>query len=304
MLRREPNRLDASLGIMATRTVTDPAEVRAVLASEAFAVPEATGGTAGMAWLRATVSRFANGDDHERRRALALAEIGALSPDGLRRAADARTEGALDAAAGGRIDLMPLARRIPVAALAAELGAPEGTPDDVVVVAPVYPPGSDESGEADAAVERLVDALGGGEAGAVRISLLVQACDATAALIGNALASGLGESGLGGAALLDVDELIGETVRRDPPVRVTRRVCVASTLVGGEAAEPGDEVVVGLGAATFGAGIRPCPGREQALALAAGLVEPVLRRCRLAGELRWAPSPNLRLLERLDVEVA
>ncbi len=248
---------------MATYTATGGAAVEAVLASDAFAVPEAPPGDTGMAWFRASVSRFANGADHARRRARAVAELAALSPPGLRRSAEARTEDALAAAAGGSLDLMPLARRVPVAALAAELGAREG---------------------------------------AARIALLVQACDATAALIGNAVAAALHDG-----RPPEVDELLAETVRCDPPVRTTRRLCTAPATVAGLEVARGDVVVVDLASAglTFGAGRRPCPGREQALALAAGVVAPVLRRCVLApGALRWAESPNLHVLERLDVEVA
>jgi cytochrome P450 len=287
---------------MATYTATGGAAVEAVLASDAFAVPEAPPGDTGMAWFRASVSRFANGADHARRRARAVAELAALSPPGLRRSAEARTEDALAAAAGGSLDLMPLARRIPVAALAAELGAPEGAADDVVAVAAAYAPGSPESPGADAALERLVEVLGGGEEGAARIALLVQACDATAALIGNAVAAALHDG-----RPPEVDELLAETVRCDPPVRTTRRLCTAPATVAGLEVARGDVVVVDLASAglTFGAGRRPCPGREQALALAAGVVAPVLRRCALApGALRWAESPNLHVLERLDVEVA
>lgn len=286
---------------MTVSTTTRVEDVEAVLASDAFAVPAAPPGTDGMAWLRATVSRFANGADHARRRGLAQAELAGLSLDGLRRAAEARTGHALDAAAGGTLDLMPHARRIPVATLAAELGAPEGTADDVVAVAAVYPPGSAACPAADAAVARLVEALGDGEAGAARICLLVQACDATAALIGNAVAAALHDG-----EPLEVHELLAETVRCDPPVRTTRRVCTSAAVVAGNRVEPGEAVVVDLGAAglTFGAGLRPCPGREHALALAAGVVAPVLRRCTLApGELTWADSPNLRVLERLAVDV-
>jgi cytochrome P450 len=282
-------------------TATNAVDVEAVLSSEAFAVPEALPGDDGVAWLRATVSRFANGADHARRRGLVLAELEALAPAELRRAAESRTEAALDASAGGSLDLLQLARRIPVATLAAALGAPEGLAGDVATVAPVYPPGAEASPAGDAAVRRLVEALGGGEAGAARICLLVQACDATAALIGNAAAAALHD----GEPLV-VDELLAETVRCDPPVRTTRRTCAAPTAVGGVPVEPGETVVVELGAAglAFGAGLRPCPGREHALALAAGVLAPVLRRCRLApGELRWADSPNLHVLGRLDLEV-
>jgi cytochrome P450 len=282
-------------------TATEAADVEAVLASDAFAVPEAPPGVAGMAWFRSSVSRFANGADHARRRGLAVAELAALAPAGLRRAAEARTEDALAAAVGGTLDLMPLARRVPVATLAAELGAPEGAVDDVLAIAAVYAPGSADSPAADAAVGRLVDALGDGETGAARIALLVQACDATAGLIGNAAAAALHDG-----EPLPVDELLAETVRCDPPVRTTRRVCTASAAVGGSLAEPGDRVALDHRAAGFtcGAGLRPCPGREQALALAAGVLAPVLRRCALApGELRWADSPNLHVLERLDLAV-
>lgn len=282
-------------------TATGAADVEAVLASDAFAVVGAPPGAGGMAWLRSGVSRFANGPDHARRRGIALAELARLAPSRLRRAAEARTEAALETAAGGTFDLMPLARSVPVATLAAELGAPEGAAEDVRAIAAVYAPGSADDPAADAAVGRLVAALGDGETGAARIALLVQACDATAALIGNAAAAALHDG-----EPLPVDELVEETVRCDPPVRTTRRVCTAPATAGGSLAEPGDTVVLDLGAAglAFGAGPRPCPGRAQALALAAGVLGPVLRRCALApGELRWADSPNLHVLERLDLRV-
>jgi cytochrome P450 len=286
---------------VAIHSTSEAAQVEAVLAGDAFAVPEAPPGEVGMAWLRASVCRFANGSGHARRRGLAAAELAALDPAGLRRAAGARTEAALAAAAGATVDLMPLARRVPVAVLAAGLGAPEGVADDVAAVAAVYAPGSPANAAADAAVERLAGALGRDEPGAARIALLVQARDATAALIGNSVAAALHDGDPPG-----VDELLAETVRCDPPVRTTRRVCIAPADVAGTPVRPGDVIVLELGAAglTFGAGPRPCPGREQALALAAGVVAPVLRRCRLApGELAWADSPNLHALERLDVEV-
>ncbi len=71
--------------------ITDPAEVRAVLADPAALVPEAPAAEepGGLAWLRATVSRFSNGEAHRRRRALACGELARIDPGELRRSARA-----------------------------------------------------------------------------------------------------------------------------------------------------------------------------------------------------------------------
>jgi hypothetical protein len=195
----------------------------AVLTDPDFVVPSVSGAPpGGVAWLRASVARFSNGDTHRRRRALALAELAAADPDALRLRA---SQGA-----GG-----------PVEVLAEALGLPVGVAGDVAVVAKSYQPHTTITEEADRAVERLVEACGGvaDEATANRIGLLVQACDATRALVAN-MVSG----------------------RTGPPVPRTRRVAPDGTLV-----------EVDLADAPFGAGPHACPGRAHALALAAGLVE-------------------------------
>jgi cytochrome P450 len=64
--------------------VTDPTEVRAILDNPSFEVPTAPRARDGIAWLRANVSRFANGDVHTRRRALVEQELERLSPVDLR----------------------------------------------------------------------------------------------------------------------------------------------------------------------------------------------------------------------------
>ncbi|WP_438296241.1 hypothetical protein [Streptomyces sp. HUAS TT7] len=129
----------------------------------------------------------------------------------------------------------------PVEVLAEALGLPGCVADDVAVVAKSYQPHTAITEEADRAVARLVEACGGvaDEAAANRIGLLVQACAATKALVANTLAG-----------------------RTDPPVPLTRRVAPDGTLV-----------EVSLTEAPFGDGPHACPGREHALALAAGLVE-------------------------------
>jgi hypothetical protein len=133
----------------------------------------------------------------------------------------------------------------PVEVLAGALGLPADVGADVAVIAKSYHPHTTITENADRAVDRLVQACGGvaDEATANRIGLLVQACDATKALVSN-MVSG----------------------RTDPPVPKTRRVAPDGTLV-----------EVDLAEVPFGTGPHGCPGRAHALALAAGLVEAKTR---------------------------
>ena len=183
-------------------------------------VPDAPPG--GVAWLRASVARFSSGAAHRRRRALAVAELENVDPEVLRLRAAERGDG-------------------PVEVLAEALGLAGDVADDVAVVAKSYQPHTAVTAAADQAVARLVEACGGvaDEAAANRIGLLVQACDATKALVAHTVAG-----------------------RTDPPVPLTRRV-----------APDGMLVEVSLAEAPFGVGPHACPGRDHALALAAGLVE-------------------------------
>jgi hypothetical protein len=103
------------------------ADIRAVLSDPRFRVPEAgpPGPPGTVSWLRASVSRFANGPEHQRRRGLLVAELRRLGPGALRRAghdlAVARIAGS--GGPGTLVDVMSLlARRVPLAALAASLG--------------------------------------------------------------------------------------------------------------------------------------------------------------------------------------
>ena len=123
-----------------------------------------------MAWLRATVCRFAEGETHARRRALIEARLAALDPAALRAAA--RTHEGVPR------------EYVPVAVLAAATGVDGDVVDDVRTVAAAYQPGTDAPG-ADEALQRLLDRLppGDEEAVAQHVALLVQACEATAALI-------------------------------------------------------------------------------------------------------------------------
>jgi cytochrome P450 len=315
--------------------VTRHADVRAVLDDSRFVVPPPpAGGEVGtLAWLRASVSRFSGGPEHRRRRGIVLDELRPVDVPGLRRSARERTEAELRRA-GCRLDVMArLARRVPVGALGSALGVGDGDLQALVtavtaVAAAYRPEAAAAAGGADAAVARLAGLLppGAPDLTANRIGLLVQACDATAALIGNALHAAL----RGPAAEVrrwPVEAVLAETLRWDPPNWNTRRVGVEGAVLAGRPLDAGTAVLLHLRAAnrdpavfedpdrfdptrprrphlTFGHGPRPCPGAEHALALAGGVVGAVLAApCALAGtELRHEPARNLRIPAALEVQ--
>lgn len=216
------------------RQINDPETAVAVLHDPAFVVPPVPPAASGVAWLRATVGRFSTGAAHERRRALSAAILDGIPPATLR------------AAAG----------RHPVTALAGAIGVRQPVESLVCDIAQAYQPGTGDEPRADAAVDRLVAILGGAydEPTAARIGVLVQACDATAALIAGAR-----------------HRPVAEVLRDDPPVPATRRRALVATTVGGIPVAAGEVVLVGLaGGPAFGAGPRRCPGRAHALALVEG----------------------------------
>lgn len=179
-----------------------------VLLDPAHTVPAVPFGATGVAWLRAHVARFSEGPDHDRRRRLAEEILSTVDVAALERPGN------------------------PVAKLAAELGLPRDVVADVSAIAKSYQPHTTVTPEADRAVERLVSLCGArDEPTAARIGLLVQACDATNALIAG----------------------------KNPPVPITRRV-----------APSGEVVEVSLADRPFGDGRHRCPARAHAMALASG----------------------------------
>jgi cytochrome P450 len=239
---------------METVTITGHADALAALTDARLTVPplapDATTGR--MGWLRSHVGRFSEGEAHQRRRAYAVTALADVDPEALRRrAAELASED-------------DPARRAPVAALAEALGVPPAeaiaVADAVVTVARGYFPGTDAGDAGEDAVAYLIKIFGGvaDEPTAARIGLLVQACEATAALVRN----------------------------EDPPVRALRRVSTAPARIGQVDVPAGAMVVVDVAAAnrdcadgqlTFGAGPHACPGRDHALALVAGVIEAVGR---------------------------
>lgn len=325
-----PPTLDPDTGC----TLTRYADVRAALTEPACRVPVAPPGAAyTLAWLRGAVSRFSAPEHHPARRAAGLAALDPLDPADLRREAARVTAAALDAA-GGRLDVpSALARRVPVRVLAGRLGMadPEAAVTSVATVAAAYQPGADPVAvwRADAAVVELVaqSPPAGTEVLANRIGLLVQACDATAGLVG-AGARHLLPAAPGTAAdappVGDTGDLLAEVLRLDPPVRGTRRITAGPVRLGGVDLPPDTALLLRFDAAnrdpavfarpdafapgrpvpalTFGAGPRGCPGRRHALALASGVLDVLRERCRRAPEpVTYAPHPLLRVPTRLEV---
>lgn len=280
-------------------------EVERVLADPGFEVPRAPAGDRGLAWLRSTVSRFVNGDAHARRRALVEAELEGLEPAALRREARLRAEALLEAAAG-RIEVMAeVARPVPLATLGRALGIAEGRLEgavaDTVAVAPAYASGASNEG-VDEAADRLRDVLdrGGPEESAAAIAVLVQACEATAALIGGAIVVAAERPELRGR----VDALLEWTLLHASPVRLMRRVSPRGEQVtldleaAARDCRPGDPPLA------FGSGVRPCPASSRARALAAGVLDALLPRCAAdPHRLEWADLPALRLPERIELIV-
>lgn len=208
-------------------------------------MPPVPGGgpTPGIRWLRRNVARFAEGDEHRRRRALTVELLADVSPGDLRTAAEQRTKEVRTTT-----DRTGIARTVPAEVLAAALHIPAN--DAVPALAAAYQPGTGPEGPADAAVAQLVDLLGGqtDEHTAARIALLAQAYEATARLVDNALRH---------------EHDIAATLRSDPPIPATRRLDTTT-----------EEVVpVDLTGQPFGRGAHECPGQEHAIAIAQGILD-------------------------------
>jgi len=305
-------------------------QVTAVLDDPSFLVLAAEAADSGIRWLRGSVSRFTNGPDHAHRRERVETMLRDLDPVALRAEATVRTGAVLDGAASGTVDVMAsLARAVPLAVLAHALAIEGGTDAlvrAVAVVAAAYPPGAAVESEqhADDAVAQLVAQLGARDETAVaQLTVLVQACDATAGLIGNGLNIALRLP----QPLADVDSLLSETLRYSPPVRNSRRVASVDCKLGETTIAQGSTVLLDFEAAnrdpeifsaphrfqpgrerrylTFGHGFRSCPGSDHAFALAAGVVEVVLARCTaLTPTVDYEPSPNLRVPAALEIAVS
>ncbi|MFI7220799.1 cytochrome P450 [Micromonospora maritima] len=225
-----------------------------------------------------------------------------------------------------RVEVMgEVARCVPLEVLGERLGLadPAAAAPAVTAVAAAYHPGAAPAAlaRADRAVAALVamSPPAPPEVTANRIGLLVQAADATAGLIGAAV-----RHGLAAPAALATAALLAEVLRLDPPVRATRRIATVALDLGGRTIRAGEPLLLRFDAAnrdpavrpepdrfvvdrpgaalTFGAGVRGCPGSGHALALAAGVVDVLRRRCApVDTPVRYDPHPTLRVPTRLEV---
>ncbi|WP_143261378.1 cytochrome P450 [Allokutzneria sp. NRRL B-24872] len=236
-------------------------QVSAALADPDLSVVPPPERDSALGWLRSAVCRFSSGATHARRRALVEAPLRALSPDALRRRARGRSP---ETAA--------------VEVLAEALGVAV-EPAVVLAAARAYLPPVEPTPADDAAVDGLLTALGGArdEATAARACLLLQAATSTAALIKNALPyKDFGTP----------EAVLAETLRHSPPIPVMRRQRLDGTLIELDLVAANRDPAVFTDPETFdvrrpnnhmhlifGAGLRPCPGDDHALAIAAGVLE-------------------------------
>jgi cytochrome P450 len=298
--------------------VTGPLDVEAALGSAALSVAPAAGRGGPAAGLLARMARFSDGAEHDRRRDLLVsmlppvpkvaAAAGARANDYLRRRTAA-------------FDIMPMARLLPAEVLGLSLGLPPAAAERAAAltgtlcdaVTPALRPGTGTGSAGDAAAVALAgvlaDGLGSGEDDRITaaISMLFQARDATAGLIGAAVLAGRGDDTAVPAA-----QRIDEVLRHDAPVQCTRRTAVRDTAVGAARIPAGAPVWIfvataerGAGRpATFGSGPHGCPGAAHATAIARQVVAVVLAdgwRPVPGQQIELEPRPNIRVPSRVLV---
>jgi cytochrome P450 len=307
----------------------DPVAVTLNSASLRVAPPPGRPGPA--AGLLARMARFSNGAEHEHRRRLLVQLMPSAAELAPAVAASARAYLTRQPA---EIDLMPMARSLPAEVLATAMGLP---PDEAVRAAsltgllcdgvtPRLPPDQGSAGQGHAA-GGLVDAdraaagllallaaaglAGSGSAGdmaAAAASILFQARDATAGLIGLAM---LANAGLADAGLTP-GERVERVLRQDAPVQNTRRIATEETPVDGAVLPAGAPVWIFVATAecgdpvpaTFGTGPHGCPGAAQATTIAREIVTVLDSQGwrPVAGQqIDWEPRPNVRVPRRLIV---
>lgn len=284
--------------------VSERAAAEQVLGGTATAVPFEAAEDDPVQGVQALMARFSDEPAHRRRREVATAALEVLDVTELR--GQSRRLTLAQIAGAGQVDVMALARRIPVLALAGSLGAPD--PDlalrAITLLCRRLAPRLDDAPRPPAAaVHRHLESAFGAldEVVVNRLALLFQTLDATAALIGVAadhlLRAPDPASAVAVADLERVDQL-------EPAVQLTTRRAVRDLRLSDGTIPAGSEVVVCLAAATspgagslsFGFGPHACPGRAAALALASGVLDALASRgATVAGTMRYEPRPNLRM---------
>jgi cytochrome P450 len=296
-------------------------DVAAALASDQLSVAPAAAPHGPAARLVASMARFSDGAEHRRRRELL---IGMLPPV-------ARVVTAAGAVANGYLrrrtaafDIMPAARLLPAEALALGLGlAPAAAQRAAALtgalcdaVTPSLRPRAGTEGAGDAAAVDLAVLLAGGlgnddeDTVTAAISILFQARDATAALIGTALLAGSRGQRADGEA--SVPQWIEDVLRHEAPVQCTRRAAVTDATIGDAVVPAGAPVWIFLATAergtdrpaTFGSGPHGCPGAAHATAIARQVVTVLEAdgwRPAAGQRIELEPRPNVRVPARILV---
>lgn len=280
----------------------DGSGVAAVLDSDAVVVGPLEPPATAIERLRARMARFSDGDAHTRRRALAVGALDGLDPGRIGDRAGELTATALDERATA--DVSELAQRVPVRVLAEAMGWDDTAVDEAVALlcARLAPrcdhPARPEDATVLARLGQVVAVLD--ERNVNLLAVLFQARDATAALVLVAASRLLD----GTARVVTVADVLAAD-RAEPVLHTTARRTVTDLTLGTVTLPAGSEVVVALGAATragidgtasFGAGAHACPGRDLALAIAAGMLTALGRRgARVDRPIGYEPRPNLRV---------
>lgn len=268
-------------------------------------------------WLKAQMARFSDGAAHGERRSAVIEVLQSmpLAPmlHHTRDETDARVAELIEIERGTRssdtpygewlssgsitLDVMPyFARRRPVTSLVQvllpELDDVDPVVDDVAQLVGALAPGLGPSDAGDEATRRLLDRFGQDSVGIATISILFQTHDATAALIGQALA--IDEPGC------SAGDRVWWAVHHCAPVRSTVRFAADAT---GAAAQPEpihvDLDLPGPTPLTFGAGDHQCPGRTLATLLAEAIITPLVARNWHPRAVEPEPRPNLNLPARV-----
>jgi cytochrome P450 len=299
--------------------VSTPPDVATALATSTLHVVPPSAGPGSAAELIARMARFCDGEDHRRRRSLTMRLLPPVA-EIARHAGDHAAQYIREQPAKDVLDVMPLARTLPTEAIARAMGLHGPGPADAAYLvgrlcdalspgsrraAPVRKPDADEAATALCAALRPLG-LSHDDEVAAAVSILFQARDATAALIGAAVLASAGSEP--GRTAVRVESAL----RRAAPVQCTRRTATADTMIGAALVPRGADVWIFVAAAelgngtpaTFGSGPHGCPGaaaataiaREVLTALDAGGWRPI------AGQrVDYEPRPNLRLPARVLV---
>jgi len=260
---------------MTMTRITDGTEARRVLTDPRFLVPAADASAGAFGRFRADVSRFTNGSVHDERRRRLEAMLGECDLERLAHIAAARTA-AMCAQADADVAL--IARQVPVAALAHELGfaASDALPLLVAEVAAGYASGL-ASEAADEAVLQLLEAARLADHdrrpadAALRVQLLVQSYAATATLIETAMRRLDEDPNL---AQKRTDDLVFAVLHEEPLVRTTKRVAPDRVVLTVHLDGP-DHARADTGSLplAFGAGVRQCPAPKHAIAIAVAVID-------------------------------